>query len=142
MLFLMKLALSHGYRCQCDCWQLLLNRDKEMQNVHVKTLDIANCCGLSSLIKPDTVRHALCNCVKMDLWLIKQFKRVEIDTYKLGTASSTVGAFLTEKESEKILNGLSDIQFYLSTLKWIGAFLLCCAWQSSDRLYFQCKKFA
>jgi hypothetical protein len=42
-----------------------------MQNARVKALIITNYCGLSSLVKPDTVRRALCSCVKMDLWLIK-----------------------------------------------------------------------
>jgi hypothetical protein len=71
MLFLMKLTPSHCYGYWRDCWQLKLNRYKEMQNARVKALIITNCCGLSSFLKPDTGRRALCSCVEMDLLLIK-----------------------------------------------------------------------
>jgi hypothetical protein len=48
-----------------------------MQNARVNALIITKYCDLSSLVKPDTVRRALCSCVKMDLWFIKQSKRDE-----------------------------------------------------------------
>jgi hypothetical protein len=51
--------------------------NKEMQNACAKTAFIANFCGLNSLLKPDTVRHALCSSVKMDSWLLKQSENVE-----------------------------------------------------------------
>jgi hypothetical protein len=71
-----------------------------MQNACVKTLFITNCCGLSSLVKPDTVRHALCSCVKMDSWLIRQSKSVESDTDILEAISSTVDGYPAEKKKE------------------------------------------
>jgi hypothetical protein len=80
----MKLTPSHCYGYRSDCWRLKLNRDREMQNARVKALVITNYCGLSSLVKPDTVRRALCSYVKMDSWLIKQSKSVESDIDMLG----------------------------------------------------------
>jgi hypothetical protein len=103
MLFLMKPALSHCYGYRRDCWRLKLNRDKEMQNARVKALIITNYCVLSSLVKPDTVRHALCSCVKMDLWVIKQSKSVESDIDIVGATISTVdGSPAEKKKAEKI----------------------------------------
>jgi hypothetical protein len=89
-----------------------------MQNARVKALIITDYCGLNSLVKPDTVRRALCSCVKMDSWLIKQSTSVESVTDILGATSSTVdGSPAERKKSEKISNGLPDIRFYLSTHK-------------------------
>jgi hypothetical protein len=68
-----------------------------MQNAYIKALIITNYCGLSSLVKPDTVRRALCNYVKMDSWLLKQSKSVEGDIDILGATSSTVGGSPAEK---------------------------------------------
>jgi G:T-mismatch repair DNA endonuclease (very short patch repair protein) len=98
MLFLMKLTPSHCYRYRRDFWWLKLNRNKEKQNARVKALIIANCCGLSSLVKPDTGRRALCGCVKKDLWLIKQSKSVESDIEKLGATNSTGDGTTAEKK--------------------------------------------
>jgi hypothetical protein len=69
-----------------------------MQNAYVKTLIIANYCGLSSLVKSDTVRRALCSCVKMNLCLIKQSKSVESDIIILGATSATVDDSPAEKK--------------------------------------------
>jgi hypothetical protein len=69
-----------------------------MQNARVKALIITNCCGPSSLVQPDTVRRALCSCVKMDSWLIKQSKKVESDIDILGATSSTVNGSPAEKK--------------------------------------------
>jgi hypothetical protein len=98
VLFLMKLAPLHCYRYRVNFWQLKLNRDKEMQNACVKALIITNYCGLSSLVKPDTVRRALCSCVKMDSWLIKQSKSVESDIDMLGATSFTVDGSPAKKK--------------------------------------------
>jgi hypothetical protein len=49
-----------------------------MQNACVKALIITNYCGLSSLVKRDTLRRALRSCVKIDLWLIKQSKVLKV----------------------------------------------------------------
>jgi hypothetical protein len=49
-----------------------------MQNAHVEATIITNYCGLSSLVKSDAVRRALCSCVKMDSWLIKQSKVLKV----------------------------------------------------------------
>lgn len=38
-----------------------------------------NYCDLRSLTKPHTARPALCSCVKMDSWLIKQSGTVQTD---------------------------------------------------------------
>jgi hypothetical protein len=83
-----------------------------MQNARLKALIITNCCGLSSLVKPDRVRRALCSCVKMDSWLMKQSKSVQSDTDVLGATSSTVDASPAEnkKKGEKISNELPDIR--------------------------------
>jgi hypothetical protein len=62
----MELTSSRGYGYRRECWRLKLNRCKEMLNVNVKNLIITNCCGLSSLIKPDT-RRASCSCIKNSL---------------------------------------------------------------------------
>jgi hypothetical protein len=95
----MKLTPSHCYGYRRDGWWLKLNRDKEMQNARVKALIITNYCGISSLVKPDTVRRVLCSCVKMDSWLIKQSKSVESDIDILGTTSPTVyGSPVEQKE--------------------------------------------
>jgi hypothetical protein len=59
----MERTLSHGYGHRCDCGRLKLNRHEEMLNVCVKNLIITNCCGLNSLVKPNTKR-ASCSCVK------------------------------------------------------------------------------
>jgi hypothetical protein len=101
-----------------------------MQNARVKALVITNCCGLSSLVKPVTVKRALCSCVKMDSWLIKQSKRVECNIDILGETSSTVDGSPaeTKNKGEKILNGLPDVRFHLSTRKRGRASPLCCAW--------------
>jgi hypothetical protein len=61
-----------------------------MQNARVKALIITNYCGLSSLVKPDTVRRALCSCIKMDSWLIKQSKIVESYIDILGATNSVL----------------------------------------------------
>jgi hypothetical protein len=61
-----------------------------MPNARVKARIITDYCGLSSLVKHDTVRRALCSCVKMDPWLIKQSKSVESDIDILGATSSAV----------------------------------------------------
>jgi tetrahydromethanopterin S-methyltransferase subunit F len=74
-----------------------LNRDKEMQNARVKALIITNYCGLSSLLKPDTVRRALCSYVKMDSWLIKQSESIETDIDIFGATISTVDGSPAEK---------------------------------------------
>jgi hypothetical protein len=100
MLFLMKLTPSHCYGYQYDCWWLKLNSDKEMKNACVKALIITNYCDLSSLIKPYAERCALCSCVKMDLWVIKQSKSVESDIDILGTTSTTVDGSPAEKKEE------------------------------------------
>jgi hypothetical protein len=68
-----------------------------MQNAHVKALIITNYYDLSSLEKPDTVRRALCSCVKMDSWLIRQSKSVESNIDILGATSSTVDGSPAEK---------------------------------------------
>jgi hypothetical protein len=62
-----------------------------MKNARVKVLIITNCCGLSSLVKPDTVGHVLCSCVQMYSCLIKQSKSVESAIDVLGAASLTAG---------------------------------------------------
>jgi hypothetical protein len=49
MFLLMKLTPSHCYGYRRDCWQLKLNRDKEMQNARVKALIITSYCDLSPL---------------------------------------------------------------------------------------------
>jgi hypothetical protein len=70
-----------------------------MQNARVKALIITNYCDPSSLVKPDRVRRALCSCIKMDSWLIKQSKSVESDIDILGAPSSTVdGSPVKKKE--------------------------------------------
>jgi hypothetical protein len=62
-----------------------------MHNAHIKALIIANYSGLSSLVvQPDGVRRALCSCVKMNSWIIKQSKSVESDIDILDATSSTV----------------------------------------------------
>jgi hypothetical protein len=127
--FLMNLTPSHSYGYRRDYWRLKLNRDKETQKARVKALIITNYCGLSSLVNPDTVRHALCSYVKMDSWLIKQSKSVKSDIDILGATSSTVdGSPAEEKKGEKISNGLPDIRFYLSTRKRERASPVCCVW--------------
>jgi hypothetical protein len=68
-----------------------------MQKARVKTLIITNYCGLSSLVKPDTVRRAFCSCVKMDSWLVEQSKSVEGDIDILGATSSAVDDSPAEK---------------------------------------------
>jgi hypothetical protein len=88
-----------------------------MQNAHVKSLIITNYCGLSSLARPDTVRRALCSCVKMDSWLIKQSESVESDVDIFGKTSSSAYGSPVEKKGEKISNRFPDIRFYLSTRK-------------------------
>jgi hypothetical protein len=67
-----------------------LNRDKEMQNIHVKAWIITNYCDLISLVKSDTVRYTLCTCVKMDSWLIMQYKSNESDINILNTTTSCI----------------------------------------------------
>jgi hypothetical protein len=69
-----------------------------MQNACIKALIITNYCGIRSLIKPDTVRRALCSCVKMDSWLIKKSESVESYIDILGVTSSTVDGSLAEKK--------------------------------------------
>jgi hypothetical protein len=69
-----------------------------MQKASVKALIITNFCGLSLLVQPDTVRRALCSCVKMDSWLVKQCKSVESDIDVLGATSSTVDGSPAEKK--------------------------------------------
>jgi hypothetical protein len=69
-----------------------------MKNARVKALIIIKYCGPSSLVKPDIVRRALCSCVKMDSWLIKQSKSVESDIDVLGATSSTVDGSPAEKK--------------------------------------------
>jgi hypothetical protein len=64
-----------------------------MQTACVKALIITNYSGLNLLVKPDTVTHALCSCVKMDLWLTKQSKRIDSDINILGATTSTVDGF-------------------------------------------------
>jgi hypothetical protein len=94
-----------------------------MQNARVKALIITNYSGLRSLVvQPDGVRRALCSCVKMDSWLIKQSKSVEsyIDIFR-ATSSTVDGSPAEKKKGEKISNGLPDIRFYLSTRKRGGA---------------------
>jgi hypothetical protein len=49
-------------------------------------------------MKPDPVRHALCSCVKMDLWLIKQSKSTESDIDIFGATSSTEDDSPVEKK--------------------------------------------
>jgi hypothetical protein len=106
-----------------------------MQNARVKALIITNYCGLSSLVvQPDTVRRALYSCVKMDSWLLKRYRCVESDIDTLGATSSTVEYSPAEKkEDEKILNGLPDIRFYLSTRKRGRASPVCWVWWSSRK---------
>jgi hypothetical protein len=99
--------------------------------------------GLSSLVKPDTVRSALCSYVKMDSLLLKQSKSVESDIDILGATSSTAdGSPAEKKKGEKISNGLPDIRFYLSTRKRGRASPVCCVWLNSRTQQFRCKKFA
>jgi hypothetical protein len=62
-----------------------------MQNARVKALIITKSCTLSSLIKPETLRRALCSSVKMDSWLTKQSKSAESHIDILGATSFTVG---------------------------------------------------
>jgi hypothetical protein len=71
-----------------------------MQNAHVKAVIVTNYCGLSSLVKPDTVRRALWSCVKLDSWLIKQSKSVESYIDILGATNSTVDGYPAEKKKE------------------------------------------
>jgi hypothetical protein len=98
----MKLTPSHCYGYRRDCWRLKLNRDTEMQNSRVKALIITNYCGLRSLIKPDTVRRALCSCVLMDSW---QTKGIQCYIDILGATSSVVdGSPAGRNKGEKISN--------------------------------------
>jgi hypothetical protein len=69
-----------------------------MQNARVKALIITNNCGLSSLVKPVKVRCALCSCVKMDSWLVKQSKSAESVIDILGATSSTADGSPAEKK--------------------------------------------
>jgi hypothetical protein len=91
-------------------------------------------------MKNDTVRRALCSCVKMDSWVIKQSKSVESDIDTLGATSSTVDGSPAEKnKGEKISNGLPDIRFYLSTRKRGRASPVCCVWGSSRKHSFNAR---
>jgi hypothetical protein len=82
-----------------------------MRNACVKTAFITKYCGVNSVIKPDTVRHALYSCVKIDSWLLKQPENVERDIEKSDVASSIVDGSPAEGkyEGESISNGLPGI---------------------------------
>jgi hypothetical protein len=69
--------------CVIVC-RLKLNRDREMQSACVKALIVTNNCGLSSIVKADTVRRVLLNCLKMDSWLRKQSESIDVNIDILG----------------------------------------------------------
>jgi hypothetical protein len=93
--------------------------DTEMKHVCVKSAFVTEYCGVSPLLKPDTVRHALRSCVKMDSWHMNQSKIVERDIGKSDAARSIVDGYPAEGKykGEKISNGFPGIQFYLSASK-------------------------
>jgi hypothetical protein len=68
-----------------------------MQNARIKALIITDYCGLSSLIKPETVRRSLCSCVLMDSW---QTKGIESYIDMLGATSSVVDGSPARKKKE------------------------------------------
>jgi hypothetical protein len=70
-----------------------------MKNARFKVLIITNYGGFSSLVvQPDRARHALCSCVKMGSWFLKQSKSAESDIDILGATSSTVDGSPAEKK--------------------------------------------
>jgi hypothetical protein len=68
-----------------------------MQYARVKAVIITNYRGLSPVVKSDSVRRSLCNCVKIVLWLVKKSRSVESDIDMLGTANSTEDGSSAEK---------------------------------------------
>jgi hypothetical protein len=63
-----------------------------------KTLVLKLWLQTTVVVQPDRVRRALCSCVKMDSWLLKQHKSVESGIDILGITSSTVDGSPAKKK--------------------------------------------
>lgn len=95
--------------------------------------NITDYCGISSLTKSDTVRRALCSCVKIDSQLLKQSKNVESDIDILGNTSSQVGSSSAQKGMVRN-KPTSWREFHISTLEQGRTYpvVLCCVGKSSQ----------